>query len=258
MTDGATWAQVLAGTSFANLPLNSLTLANIAGDPTAKARLAALPLRDVSFATTLFRSVHWSSLLLGSTPLWDLPGGFSAWCGAGGLIPDNGGDCTNATPSTSVLQMDVGGQLGSAPVGSTPVGSTPVGSTPVGSTPVGSTDIPSSLLANIPLADIAKPPDGDNDLAIVVDAEGRLPQRHARDAYSARAILGTATFAQIQNAMAANGITINDILIAVLGAAGLPWEQLPLQGLSRTPRRPRRSTTRSAPRSTARRRRRSR
>ena len=58
------------------------------------------------------------------------------------------------------------------------------------------------------------------------------------DAYSARAILGTATFAQIQNAMRANGITINDILIAVLGAAGLPWEQLPLQGLqpySQTP-----------------------
>ena len=69
VTDGATWAQVLAGTSFANLPLNSLTLANIAGDPTAKARLAGLPLRDVSFATMLFRSVHWSSLLLGSTPL---------------------------------------------------------------------------------------------------------------------------------------------------------------------------------------------
>ena len=31
--------------------------------------------------------------------------------------------------------------------------------------------------------------------------------------------------------MAAHGITIDDVLIAVLGAAGLPWEQLPLQGL---------------------------
>ena len=260
VTDGATWAQVLAGTSFANLPLNSLTLANIAGDPTAKARLAGLPLRDVSFATTLFRSVHWSSLLLGSTPLSDLPGGFSAWCGAGGLIPDNGGDCTNATPSTSVLQMDVGGQLGSAPVGSTPVGSTPVGSTPVGSTPVGSTDIPSSLLANIPLADIAKPlPDGDNDLASVVDcskvdcANGTLG-----DAYSARAILGTATFAQIQNAMRANGITINDILLRCSAPPGCRGSSYRCRACSRTPRRPRRSTTRSAPRSTARRRRRSR
>jgi CSLREA domain-containing protein len=229
VNDGATWAQVLAGASFANLPLNSLTLANVAADPTAKARLAALPLRDVSFATTLFRSVHWSSLLLGSTPLSDLPGGFSAWCGAGGLIPDNGGDCTNATPATSVLQMDVAGQLGSAPVGSTPVGSTPVGSTPVGSTPVGSTDVASSLLANIPLADIAN---DDGTLDLVVDctkvdcANGTLG-----DAYAASAIRPAATFAQIKNAMAANDITVNDILIAVLGAAGLPWEQLPLQGL---------------------------
>src|SRR5262249_52758745 len=156
---------------------------------------------------TLFRSVHWSSLLLGSTPLSDLPGGFSAWCGAGGLIPDNGGDCTNATPSTSVLQMDVGGQLGSAPVGSTPVGSTPGGSTPVGSTPVGSTDIAASLLANIPLVDIAN---DDGNLALVVNcskvdcANGTLG-----DAYAASAILQSATFSQIKNAMAANDITVN-------------------------------------------------
>ena len=27
------------------------------------------------------------------------------------------------------------------------------------------------------------------------------------------------------------GITINDILVAILGAAGLPWESLPVQGL---------------------------
>jgi hypothetical protein len=227
--DHATWAQVLAGTGFANLPLNALTLADIVGNLTVKGRLAALPLKDASFATTLFRSVHWSSLLLGSTPLSDLPGGFDAWCGTGGQIPESGGDCTNATPTTSVLQMDVAGQLGSAPVGSTPVGSTPVGSTPVGSTPVGSTDIPSSLLANIPLADIAN---DDGNLADVVDCtKVDCTNGTLGDAYTASAIKPGATFVQIKNAMAANGITINDILIAVLGAAGLPWEQLPLQGL---------------------------
>ena len=47
----------------------------------------------------------------------------------------------------------------------------------------------------------------------------------------ASAILPTATFSNIQNAMAANGITINDLVIAIIGAAGLPWEQLPIQGL---------------------------
>jgi len=234
--DGATWAQVLAGTALANRPLNALTLADVVGDTNAKARLAALPLKDVSFATTLFRSVQWASLLLGSTRLQSLPppDGYDSWCGGTDpAVPDNGGSCANVTSSTSVLQMDVAGQLGSAPVGSTPVGSTPVGSTPVGSTPVGSTNISASLLANIPLSDI-------NPLSTVVNCSGSFvcAGKTLGDAYRANAILPTAKFSNLAGAMAANGITINDILIAVLGAAGLPWEQLPIQGLqpySQTP-----------------------
>ena len=152
-----------------------------------------------------------------------------------------------------MLQLDVAGQLGSAPVGSTPVGSTspPVGSTPVGSTPVGSTDIPASLLANIPLADIAN---DDHDLPAVVNCSGTFvcTGKTLGNAYTARAILTTATFNQIKNAMAAHGITIDDVLIAVLGAAGLPWEQLPLQGLQPYSQTKSTSTTRSAPASTAR------
>ncbi|HEX6952635.1 MAG TPA: PxKF domain-containing protein [Gaiellaceae bacterium] len=224
-SDGATWGQVLAGiTSLANQPLNALTLADVVRNATAKSRLAALPLKDVSFATTLFRSVHWSSLLLGSTPLSALPGGFSAWCGPDGKIPDSGGSCTNATPDTSVLQMDVAGQLGSAPVGSTPVGSTlflasPVGSTPVGSTPVGSTYIPASKLSLIPVSSL--PP------GIVTCTTCAT----LGDAFRANAISPTAKFADIANAMQAQGITINDILVAIIGAAGFPWEQLSIQGL---------------------------
>jgi hypothetical protein len=227
-SDGATWAQVLAGTGLADQPLNALTLADVVGNSTAKSRLAALPLKDVSFATSLFRSVHWASVLLGGTPLESLPppAGFDSWCGADPALPFEGGSCANVTSSTSVLQMDVAGQLGSAPVGSTPVGSTPVGSTPVGSTPVGSTDISASLLANIPLADI-------NPLSAVVNCGGSFAcaGRTLGDAYKANAIVPTAKFADLAPAMAANAITVNDVLIAVLGAAGLPWEQLPIQGL---------------------------
>ncbi|MGH3053716.1 MAG: hypothetical protein ACRDL7_01900, partial [Gaiellaceae bacterium] len=130
-----------------------------------------------------------------------------------------------------MLQMDVAGQLGSAPVGSTPVGSTNVLFTPVGSTPVVSTDIPASLLANIPLADI-------NPLNAVVtcnpptfDCAGKT----LGDAYRAGAILSTAKFSDLAGAMAANHITINDLVVAIVsandGATGFPWEQLPIQGL---------------------------
>ena len=239
ISDGATWAKVLAGTSFANLPLNSVTLANLvtSADPTAKNRLAALPLRDVSFATSLFQSVHWASLLLGPTPLESLPPptGFNSWCGGSDpAIPADGGSCANVNSSTSVLQMDVGGQLGSAPVGSTPVGSTPVGSTPVGSTPVGSTKISESRLATIPLTDIAT---YDGDLSMVVDCTNPKiscspsTTNTLGDAATASAIKPGATFSSIQGAMNHDGITYDDVLISILGAAGLPWEQLSLQGL---------------------------
>jgi hypothetical protein len=229
-SDGATWAQVLAGTSLAGQPLNTLTLADVARNSQAKTRLAALPLKDVSFATSLFKSVHWSTLLLGGTPLDSVPPPqpYDSWCGGTDpAIPASGGSCANVdTSTTTLLQMDVADQLGSAPVGSTPVGSTPVGSTPVGSTPVGSTDVSASLLANIPLADITP-------LSPVVNCSGSFDctGKTLGDAYEAGAILPTATFSDIKDAMAANGITINDLVVAILGAAGFPWEQLPIQGL---------------------------
>ncbi len=237
-SDHATWTQVLAGTPFAGQPLNALTFREVAGNTTAKGRLAALPLKDVSFATSLFKSVHWSTLLLGGLTLNSVPApnGFDSWCGGSNpAIPADGGSCANVDPSsTTLLQIDVADQLGSAPVGSTPVGSTlltaPVGSTPVGSTPVGSTDVSASLIANIPLSDVAN---HDGDLANVVNCTGSFvcTGKTLGDAYRANAILPTATFSNIKGAMAANNITVNDLVVAILGAAGFPWEQLPIQGL---------------------------
>jgi Tol biopolymer transport system component len=232
---GVTWDQILCG-SLLTKPLTSLTLEDVkdntetcADTKTSLQHLEALPMNEVDLGTTLLRTVHWATLLIGNTPLSDLAGGFDAWCGAQGSIPEDGGSCANATGATTVLQMDVAGQLGTAPVGSTPVGSTPVGSTPVGSAPVGSTDVTASLLANIPLSDIDRL---DGDLPTVVDCTkvdcgtGTLG-----DAKTDNAIQSNATFFDIKNAMAANNITINDLVVAIIGAAGFPWEQLPIQGL---------------------------
>jgi hypothetical protein len=232
---GTTWDQVLCG-SLLNKPLNAITLQDVKDSTetcsdghTSLDHLRALTMNQVDLGTTLLRTVHWSSLLAGNTPLSSLPGGFAAWCGTDGFIPSAGGDCTTAGPSTTVLQMDVAGRLGSAPVGSTPVGSTPVGSTPVGSTPVGSTHIGASLLANIPLSDIAN---DDHDLSSVVDcSKVNCSTGTLGDAQTANAILPNVTFSAIKNAMAANNITINDLVVAIIGAAGFPWETLPIQGL---------------------------
>jgi CSLREA domain-containing protein len=231
----ATWDQVLCG-SLLNKPLNAITLEDVkdstelcSDNKTSLDHLEALTMNQVDFGTTLLRTVHWATLLAGNTELSALPGGFDAWCGANGLIPEDGGSCSNATGDTTVLQMDVAGQLGTAPVGSTPVGSTPVGSTPVGSTPVGSTHLGASLLANIPLSDIAA---DDHDLDSVVDCtKVNCSTGTLGDAQTANAILPNVTFSAIKNAMAANNITINDLVVAIIGAAGFPWETLPIQGL---------------------------
>ena len=234
--NGVTWGQVLCG-SLLNKPLTAITLEDLKDNTeqcsdgkTSLQHFEALTMKQVDLTTTLLKSVHWATLLMGNTPLSALPGGFNAWCGTNGLILEDGGSCSNATGATTVLQMDVAGQLASAPVGSTPVGSTPVGSTPVGSTPVGSTDVAASLLATISLSDIAG---DDGDLSSVVNCTGTFDctGKTLGDAYQANAILPTATFSNIANAMAANQITINDLVVAIIGAAGFPWEQLPIQGL---------------------------
>ncbi len=229
---GTTWDQILCA-PLAGQPLPTLTLGDLkkgvcSSTQTSLDRFEALPLKQVDLTTTLLKSVHWSTLLMGNTPLSSLAGGFNAWCDpATGLIPQSGGSCAGATGSTTVLQLDVAGQLASAPVGSTPVGSTPVGSTPVGSTPVGSTAITASRLATIPLSTI-NPLTGIIDCTKVNCATGTLG-----DAYAASAIDPTVTFsaAPLIAAMNTAQITINDIVVAVIGAAGFPWELLPLQGL---------------------------
>jgi hypothetical protein len=243
--DGATWPAVLTSTTFAGKPLNTLSLADVITNTDAKNRLKALPLKDVSFATSLFKSVRWSSLLLGPTTLGSLEGGFDAWCGSTGLIPQSGGDCTGATSDTSVLQMDIADRLGSAPVGSTPVGSTPVGSTPVGSTPVGSTAITASRLALVRLSDahatVGGVTYGPDSVATCDTTQSTCAT--LGDAFKNNALVPGLTFSAPALAAAMNAlpcpddptsacpITINDILVAVLGAAGFPWESLPVQGL---------------------------
>ena len=125
---GVSWDQILCG-SLLNKPLTALTLQDLktstemcSDGKTSLQHFRALTLRQVDLTTTLLRSVHWATLLMGNTALSALPGGFAAWCGTNGNIPADGGDCTSAGPTTTVLQMDVAGHLGSAPVGSTPVG----------------------------------------------------------------------------------------------------------------------------------------
>ena len=231
--DRATWGDVLSGTPFAGKPLNALSLSTVVQNASVKSRLSVLPLKDVSFVTTLLKSVHWSSLLIGPARLESLPApGFDSWCG--GANPAlSAGDCAAITPTTSVLQADIEGHLGSAPVGSIPVGSIPVGSIPVGSISIAATDVAASRLASVQIGDIAQA-----DLPAVVDCTKLVAcaTKTLGDAYAQNAIVPTVTFLapQLARAFANANITVNDILSAIInkaGGTGLPWENLDVQGL---------------------------
>ena len=158
---GVTWDQILCGPLLGK-PLNSLTLQDVKDSSAAVLRRQDVAAAPRGAADEPGRPRHDAAP---DGPLVDAADGQHAALRSAWRLqrlvwherrhPGQRWRLHERDPTTTVLQMDVAGQLGSAPVGSTPVGSTPVGSTPVGSTPVGSTDVTASLLANIPLSDIA-------------------------------------------------------------------------------------------------------
>lgn len=225
------WDSILCGT-LVGKPLDTLTLADLPnGDcgsgTTSLNRFKALSFQQADLSGTLFRSLHWASLLLGNVPLGSLPGGLSAWCApdGSGLVRDGGGDCSGTSAGTTVLGLDLAGHLGSAPIGSSPIGSSPIGSSSLGTLLVSKTAVNTSRLALVPLAGTSGVVTGACSSCVTLG-----------DAATANAIdpnltfLNNPSFVAAMNAMSP-AITVNDVLVAVLGATGFPWEQLPIQGL---------------------------
>ena len=167
------WADILKYSPFANQPLQSVTLDDIAhyevrGGPDLKTpweRLSALPLKNVPFFTTLWRNIPFAALMLGNAPLDSLPTPrkldgtpYASWSAA---ITENGGSLAGPvnTSSNTVFGVAISGQLGSTPAGSIPAGSInygglPAGSIPAGSIPAGSIDIRYTPLASVTIASL--------------------------------------------------------------------------------------------------------
>ncbi|MEX2646889.1 MAG: PxKF domain-containing protein [Gaiellaceae bacterium] len=227
------WDPVTAGSGLAGRSPQTFTLQDVLDDAAARTNFYdQVTLGEAQLERTVLRGVSWSSVLIGSKTIAEVPApGGGTW--ADFLEIDDG-----VTDATTILGLDIAGRLRSSPVGSTPVGSTPVGSTPVGSTlvgdiaggiantpvgstPVGSTHFADTRLGEVPLDEIA-------NIAAVVDCGvlGGCSGKTLGDARAAGAILLTATLADL--APAINHLTINELVIAVVGRAGLPWEALPI------------------------------
>jgi hypothetical protein len=173
------------------------------------------------------RGIRWSSLLFGNVTFAQLPGGLAAYQNA---ISNGGGTPTQLLATDTPLGADIAGVLGQTPsIGSTPIASTPIASTPIASTPIASTHVTSSRLAQVKVSKMAPNP------GEVVDC-GRVDCSASSTATlgtaaGLNAIIGTFGSPSLKPAIDDAGITMNDIVTALLAASDFPWEHLPVQGL---------------------------
>jgi hypothetical protein len=251
---GATWADILKNTPFANQPPQAVTLYQLSiydvraapDNKTPWERLMALPLRQFPLFTTLWRNIPLGAVLLGNAPLASLPtplkpdgtGRYLTWADA---LSANGGSSAGLDPSTNtVFGVAVAGQLGTTAVGSIAVGSIAQGSiaqgsiradsTATGSIAVGSIDLRLTNLGSVPLDHVSP-------LASIVNctALGTCTGKTLGDASGANAFQPGVTLIQLLNALQApydaTFVSIDDLARAMLPLSEYPWEQILVQGL---------------------------
>ena len=156
----SSWATVLAGTPFAGLPLQTLTLGQVLANATAAGRLNSVPVGSINLARSPLGSLTPAAIGLGSTPVASIPvppadgepatdTTLQRWCKWLSGPPVNCTVPTSLTTTTMVSAALQGAPVASIPVGSIPVGSIPVGSIPVGSIPLGSIPVGSITLPRV-------------------------------------------------------------------------------------------------------------
>ena len=155
-----TWAAILAGTPFATLPLQNVTLADVLGNATAARNLSSVPVGSIDLTRSPLGSLTPATIGLGSTPVGSIPvppadgepstdSTLVRWCVWLHGPPVNCTSTTSLGDTTVVSAALQGAPVGSIPVGSIPVGSIPVGSIPVGSIPLGSIPVGSITVQRV-------------------------------------------------------------------------------------------------------------
>jgi hypothetical protein len=248
---GTTWANIVKESPFANQPLQAVTLYDVANysirgtdGKTPWERLMALPLRQVPFFQSLWRSVPFGAILLGNATIAQLPpplkpdgsGYYANWTDA---LNANGGSTTDISSTNTVFGLAIAGNLGTTAVGSIAAGSIAAGSIAAGSIPAGSIaagsiaagsiDLRATTLGTVPLTNVVP-------LADIVNCGGGFScnGKTLGDASAANAIVSGATLATLLDHLTApynKSITIDSIAQGILAVSEYPWEQLNVQGL---------------------------
>ncbi|MFL6022351.1 MAG: hypothetical protein ACJ72O_03355, partial [Marmoricola sp.] len=155
------WEQLLAGTAFAGLPLQSIMLKDVYDLPTVQ----ALTLGQLSLAGSPMSSIPMSSIALGATPISSIPLDQSStdpavkqWCDALKAAKADtaalGMDCDHpdAAHNADVTVLSIG--IKGAPMSSIPMSSIPMSSIPMSSIPMSSIPMSSITLAGTPMSSI--------------------------------------------------------------------------------------------------------
>jgi CSLREA domain-containing protein len=215
------WAELL-GT---NVPIQSLTLADVYANPTWRAKFEALTIAQSGLTQSPLGSLTFPAILLGKATLSQIPPpGASSWCAA---LQNAGGSCAGLNTATNTVAGIgiAGAPIGSVPIGSVPIASVPIASVPIGSVPIASVDLEAARLAGIRLSAITNP-NTVVDCARISCTAGTLG---GAAALTPSAIRPGATLAQLAGAF--GNQTINDIIIGILPRSALAWESFPLDGL---------------------------
>lgn len=153
LVGGTSWADVLAGTPYAGVPEQNVTLGQVLdADPPG---LAAVSLDDVDVSASPLRSISLASLYLGAVPMSDLtlPGGGSLYDAVCAADP---AACTDGiTADSPLLAADLAGApLRSIPLRSVPLRSIATTDAPLRSVPLRSIPLRSVPLRSVPLRSI--------------------------------------------------------------------------------------------------------
>jgi uncharacterized delta-60 repeat protein len=215
-----TWASVLAGTIYANQPLDNVTLQQVLALDPPPAAVASLSLADIDLSRTPLRNVSLVALLLGNTPLANLDAPSGGWS-----------TVTSDDPSTQTL---IGLELEGADLSSyythgvhvkgktlvdAPLSGIRLGDTWLDQTPIGGvrlTDVPSTWWAcTVSSA---------NPCQTLADAQAGDIDHGLTDAATLGALLAGGTPGV--NSPAVPDVTIGQLLPGLLPRDELPYSEI--------------------------------
>lgn len=230
-----TWQTVLAGTQFAGLPLQSVTLQQVLALAPAPAALSDLTLAQIDLSQTPLATTSFTAMFLWGVPLAALPApaGSSGWCDFLSSEPANCSSATAVDPSTwDLLDLELAGDdLSSYYANPVELSGVPLRGSSYGS-PLGDVYLTDIQLSATPLGAL---PTSDPAVAALVTCGDSCPATlgAVQDA-DPNGIASTARLADAVALVPGHGVSsvsVGQLLAGLLRTEDLPVEKLPLDSL---------------------------